>query len=300
MDKTGRPTEGWMDLQALRYVVTLAEELHFGRAARAHYISPQPFGQRVQKLERELGLRLFDRTSRRVVVTPAGERFVERARLVLSELDGLRNDAAPRLRAADRVLRVGVLGFGAGDHWPALRAAVAAQHPELAMEFRDLDLVDQYDAVRRGEVDVAIVQFVGGLDGLEFDEILTTPRVAVVPAASVWSDAVWLTARDLDDVPWLEIGDVEPGLRSWAGSATGSGTVSVRHPAAIPAAVATTGRVCLHAAEAARYYPRPDVRFVPVEGEPVRIAVATRSDDVRPAVSSFRRAADAVRSVTAA
>lgn len=289
-----------MDVQALRYVVTLAEELHFGRAAQAHYISPQPFGQRVQKLERELGVRLFDRTSRRVMLTPVGERFVERARLVLTEFDRLLSDPLPRVAVADRVVTVGVLGFGAGDRWPALRAAVAAQHPHLAMEFRDLDLVDQYDAVRRGEVDVAIVQCVGGLDGLEFVEVLTTPRVAVVPAASVWADADVLTASDLDDLPWLEIGGLEPGLRSWAGSVTGSGPVSVRHPAAIPAAVATTGRVSLHAAEAARYYPRPDVRFVPVDGEPVRIAVASRSDDDRPAVSAFRRAAHAVRAVTAA
>lgn len=49
-----------MDVQALLYVVTLSEELHFGRAAQAHYISAQPFGQRVQRLERELGTRLFD------------------------------------------------------------------------------------------------------------------------------------------------------------------------------------------------------------------------------------------------
>jgi DNA-binding transcriptional LysR family regulator len=54
-----------MDFQTLRYVVTLAEELHFGRAARRHYLAPQAFGRHVQRLERELGTRLFDRTSRR-------------------------------------------------------------------------------------------------------------------------------------------------------------------------------------------------------------------------------------------
>jgi hypothetical protein len=76
--------------------------------------------------------------------------------------------------------------------------------------------------------------------------------------------------------------------------------VSVRHPAAIPTAVATTGRVALHAAEAARFFPRPDVRFVPLEGPPVQVAVATRSGDARPAVTAFRRAAVAVRGLPAA
>ncbi|HUY47618.1 MAG TPA: LysR family transcriptional regulator [Streptosporangiaceae bacterium] len=55
-----------MDLQELRYAVTLADELHFGRAARRHFISEQPFGRRIQRLEREAGCLLFERTSRRV------------------------------------------------------------------------------------------------------------------------------------------------------------------------------------------------------------------------------------------
>jgi DNA-binding transcriptional LysR family regulator len=84
-----------MDIQELRYVVTLAEELHFGRAARRHFISAQPFGQHVQRLEREVGVRLFERTSRRVTLTPAGKRFVERSRAVLAELEELRGTAAP-------------------------------------------------------------------------------------------------------------------------------------------------------------------------------------------------------------
>ena len=75
-----------MEIQALRFVVTLAEELHFGRAAKRHFISAQPFGRHVQRLEHELGARLFERTSRRVSLTPAGERFVERAQAVLADL----------------------------------------------------------------------------------------------------------------------------------------------------------------------------------------------------------------------
>lgn len=66
-----------MEIRTLRYVVTLAEELHFGRAAGRHFISAQPFGRHIQRLERELGVRLFQRTSRRVQLTPMGESFVE-------------------------------------------------------------------------------------------------------------------------------------------------------------------------------------------------------------------------------
>lgn len=293
-----------MDIRALRYVVTLAEELHFGRAARRHFISAQPFGQRVQRLEREVGARLFERTSRRVRLTATGERFVEQARSVLAELEGLREIAAGEAQADGptdgRAVRVGILGFGAADRWQAMRDVVDRQQPRLVLEYRDLDLVDQYDALRRGEVDVAVVQYVGDVDGVDFEPILSSPRVAVVPLSSELGEASFLTLDDVDALGWLDVAGQEPLLRSWVGAARGTGAVSVRHPAAIPTAVATTGRVSLHAAAAARYYPRPDVRFVPVEGPPVEIAVATRSGDRRPAVAAFRRAAVVARSLPAA
>ena len=145
------------------------------------------------------------------------------------------------------------------------------QQHDLTLEYCDLDLVDQYDALRRGDVDVAIVQFVGDLDGLDLEPVLSSPRVAVLPAS--WRSArlrtspfpIWMGCR------WLDVATHEPMLRSWMGPAADAGARSVRHPAGIPTAVATTGRVSLHAAAAAQYYPRPDVRFVPVEGPPVRV-----------------------------
>ena len=185
-----------MDIRTLQYVVTLAEELHFGRAAQRHFISAQPFGQHVQRLEREVGARLFERSSRRVTMTPAGARFVDRARDVLQQLDRLRAVAAeedPPL--GDRHLRVGVLGFGAADRWKDLREAVRRQQPDLRSSTSSWTFADQYEAVRMGEVDVALIQYVGELDGLEFERILSSPRVAVVPAESPLADADLLTAR---------------------------------------------------------------------------------------------------------
>ena len=288
-----------MEIQALRFVVTLAEELHFGRAAKRHFISAQPFGQHVQRLEHEIGVRLFDRTSRRVSLTPAGERFVERAQGVLAELEALREIASEEARDVSGSLRVGMLGFGVADRWPALWGAVCEQQHDLTLEYCDLDLVNQYDALRQGDVDVAIVQHVGNLDGLDLEPVLSSPRVAVLPALSELCEASYLTVEDLHGLSWLDVGSKEPLLRSWMGSSTDDGAPGIRHPAAIPTAVATTGRASLHAAAAAQYYPRPDVRFVPVEGPPVDIAVATRTGDPRPGVVAFRRAAALVRSAEA-
>lgn len=289
-----------MEIQTLRYVVTLAEELHFGRAAERHFISAQPFGQHIQRLEREIGTRLFERTSRRVALTPAGERFVERARTVLTQVELLREIAGEEAPMDGGGLRVGILGFGAADYWHDLRTMAAMQQPGLTLVYHDLNLVNQYDALRQCEVDVAVVQYVGDLDGLDFEPIFSSPRVAVVPASSSLADASFLTFGDLGDRRLLNVGSREPLMRSWTGFAPVSTTPPVKYPAAIPAAVATTGCMSLHAAVAARYYPRPDVRFVPVEGSPVEIAVATRSGDQRPGVAAFRRAAAAVRMMPSA
>jgi DNA-binding transcriptional LysR family regulator len=61
-----------MELRSLKFAVTLAEELHFGRAAERHFVSAQPFGRTIAALEREIGTPLFNRTTRRVELTPAG------------------------------------------------------------------------------------------------------------------------------------------------------------------------------------------------------------------------------------
>lgn len=286
-----------MEIRTLRYVVTLAEELHFGRAARRHFISAQPFGQYIRRLEQEVGARLFERTTRQVVLTPVGVRFVEQARAVLAQVDSMRELGAGSVPPEAAPLRLGILGFGAGERWPELHDAIRAQLPALPLEHHELDFENQYDVVRRGEVDVGIVHHVGAIDGLELQPILSSPRVAVVPAGSAMADAAVLTGAELADCSWLNVAGAEPALHSWMGLAPDTAAPAVRHPATIPAAVATTGCVSLHAAVAADFYPRPDVRFVPAEGPDVQVAVATRVDDARPVVEAVRRAAATVRAL---
>ncbi|MDY7105516.1 MAG: LysR family transcriptional regulator [Actinomycetota bacterium] len=282
-----------MDVRALRYAVTLAEELHFGRAARRHVISAQPFGRRIQLLERELGTRLFERTSRRVTITPAGAVFVARARTVLARLDELPDVVSGLDPTAADHLRVGVLGFGASDRWDLMAASVTERFPDLDLGFVDLTFADQYDAVRTGRVDVALVHHVDEIDGLDLTPVLSSPRSVVLPARCPLADADHLGVDDLDGLRWLGIPADAPRLRSWLGFDPGGGAPSVDHPASVPSAVATTGCLGFHAAEAARYYGRPDVRFVPVDGAEIVVALATRSGDDRPETSAFRRAAAA-------
>ncbi len=288
-----------MDLRSLRYAVTLADTLHFGRAAQVHYIAAQPFGRRIQALERELGTPLFARTSRRVALTPAGERFLPRARQVLARLDALVEHVdGPRGEAG--VLRIGVLGFGLADLWPDVRDLVEARCPELVLTTVELDWESQYDAVRSGEVDVALVHDVGGADDLVLDRAPELDRYAVVPVESDLADADRLTAADVDGHRWVSpVGPLGglPGLAQWGDTSGRPGCVAVRSPSGVPTAVATSGWLGLHAEPARRFFPHPGVRYVPLEGPGATIAVASRPGDRREIVSVFRAAARAAAAV---
>ncbi|GHE89639.1 LysR family transcriptional regulator [Amycolatopsis deserti] len=282
-----------MDVRSLRYALTLAEELHFGRAARAHYIAAQPFGRRIAELERELGTRLFERTSRRVALTEAGERFLPRARRVLAQLDALM--VAAEGDPGEPVLRIGVLGFGLADRWPATRSLLARCRPGLRLTYVELDWPSQYDAVRTGEVDVAIVHDIGGAEDLVVETVMATGRCAVVPAESDLADADHLTGADVAGRPWITLVG-EPGLADWGGAPVPGDPAGVRSPAGIPAAVATTGRLGVHGEPAARFFPHPGVRYLPLDGPRATVAIASRRRDHRDTVAAFR---SAVRASTA-
>ena len=279
-----------MDLRAVRYAVTLAEELHFGRAAQRHFISQQPFGQRVRQLERELGFALFARSSRRVSLTPRGELFVAKAQQVLDQLDELADTAAPVPDTDNLVL--GVLGFGLAELWAPARQALALEAPAVRLAFRDLDLVTQHRLVLTGEIDAGIVFHLGPMEGLVFDVAFVAPRVAVVPASSELAHRQVLRPADIADARWAPMVSTTAEMAGWLGPAAGQAhqRQALRRPESVASVVATTGAIGLHAAPAARYYPRPDVRYVPLEGPGCAIAVATREHDTRPAVQALRRA----------
>jgi DNA-binding transcriptional LysR family regulator len=141
-----------VEFRQLRFFVTLAEELHFGRAAAREHIVQSALSQQIQRLERELGVRLLDRSTHHVALTPAGAAFLPEARQVL---DAARRAVAVAQQAADPapVLQVGIVDSGY-DSMPQILRVVQERFPELEIHQVEACVPDQFTFLGDGRIDV--------------------------------------------------------------------------------------------------------------------------------------------------
>ncbi|MFB4277558.1 MULTISPECIES: LysR family transcriptional regulator [unclassified Nonomuraea] len=146
-----------MNLQQLRYAVALAEELNFGRAALREGVRQPPFSQQIGKLEEELGVQLFERTTRQVRLTPAGEAFVAEARTSLAHAE-LAAEAARRAgRGEAGRLAIGFVGSATNLTLPRVLRRFRARYPAVQVELRELTTAQQAEELRQGLLDVGLL-----------------------------------------------------------------------------------------------------------------------------------------------
>jgi LysR family transcriptional regulator, transcription activator of glutamate synthase operon len=145
-----------MDLRQLAYVEAIARTLNFTRAARELHVAQPALSKAIANLEEELGVQLFERTSRRVHITDAGETFVSRARRILTD--------AESLDAEMKNFGQGIAGKVRISTWyhvepmlPVLLRDFVAQNPRIELSIVELPSVDALDALRRDELDLAVM-----------------------------------------------------------------------------------------------------------------------------------------------
>jgi DNA-binding transcriptional LysR family regulator len=168
-----------MELRHLRYFVAVAEELHFGHAANRLNTSQPSLSQQIRDLERELKVDLFLRTKRRVALTPAGQRFLDEARAILSSAE--RAGGVAREAARGESLKLSV-GISPETDWLFLGKVLGlfAEHaPSVEIVFQNLTPEAQVDALRGGHVDVGFVGLPLEAEGTVTE---TTGRVRLVAA----------------------------------------------------------------------------------------------------------------------
>ena len=143
-----------MELRQLRYFVTLAEELHFGRAAEREHIVQSALSQQVQRLERELGVRLLERSTHHVALTAAGAAFLVEARQIIAHT-GRAAQAARNAATAATPLRVGIID-SSYDSMPLILHEVQARYPGLVINQVEASVPEQYQQLADGRLDVGV------------------------------------------------------------------------------------------------------------------------------------------------
>lgn len=167
-----------MEVRQLRYFVAVAEELHFGRAAERLGIVQPAVSQQIGRLERELGLRLLDRTPRRVALTGDGTRLLVEARAALAAVDRVRAVADDLSSGRAGVFRLGT-SPGLGERLRRGVETVRRGSPELELRLVEGAAIEHARAIRRGELDAALVR--GEVPGARSVPLWAEPLHVVLP-----------------------------------------------------------------------------------------------------------------------
>lgn len=196
-----------VDLRRLTYFVTVAEEQHFGRAAARLHMTAPPLSQRIRELEAELGVQLFERSTRQVHLTPAGSRLLHEARSALRAIDRFTSLAETLRRTADSTHQPVNFGYCHGSEHAALTAARRFHdaNPQVAVHPSALTSLRIFKDLRDGRLSVGLVhppvpypdrlasQF---LARVAFDHV-------AVPQAHPLAQRSTIEARDLEGQPVL-------------------------------------------------------------------------------------------------
>jgi LysR family hydrogen peroxide-inducible transcriptional activator len=187
-----------ISLRQLQYVVAVADTLGFHNAAARCHVSQPTLSAQVQQVESVLGVRIFERDRRRVLVTSAGAEIVARARRVLVEAGDLLA-AATRLREPFAgTLRVGVIPTIAPYLLPEIMPRVQAKYPKLALVFREEKTADIVRALAEGALDAGLLALEADLGECAHAEIATDTFVAALPKGHPLARKKRLEPADLE------------------------------------------------------------------------------------------------------
>ena len=172
-----------IEFRHLRYFLAVSDELHFGRAAQRLHISQPPLSQAIRKLEAELGVQLFERTSRVVKLTEAGSVFAEEARRVLADVE-LAVGAARRAGGTGYTLRIGCVPHLPIERVLAFLEALHERSPGDRPQVMHVTSGEQVTRLRSGELDVGIFNDAGEEEGLEEEPLFPGERLVAFLATS--------------------------------------------------------------------------------------------------------------------
>ncbi|MFJ3900223.1 LysR family transcriptional regulator [Streptomyces sp. NPDC090025] len=287
---SARMSRTQIELRHLRCFLAIADEGNLTRAAARLHLTQPAVSRTLAALEKHLGVRLVDRTTHHLALTPEGRTFRDRATTAVAAFDAA-VDPAP---LATRPLRLGHAWSAFGPYTTPLLRRWQREHPETPLELLRID--DRTAGLLRGEVDAALLRGPVDLPGVATEPLLTEPRVAAVPADSPLAERASLTLADLADrTAVLNAVSGTTTLALWPSPTRPRTTLTVANTDDWLAAIAAGRGIGVSSASTATLHPHPGVTYLPLrDAPPLPVLLAWREGARHPATGALGEVARAI------
>jgi DNA-binding transcriptional LysR family regulator len=284
-----------MELRHLKYFVAVAEEMHFGKAAKRLHIAQPPLSQQIRNLEDELGVKLFDRTRRSIQLTDAGVYFLKEARQLLSHVEQAAETARRIYRGQAGRLVVGFVGSVIHTFLPEGLRSFRERFPDVELVLQEVNTAEQVKSLHAGRIDVGFL-YLDAQDTLLASRQLTrAPLMVVLPKKHRLAGRTSINMKELAQEPFIaNTRSSEPVVRDAFISLCHTAGFSPRitqeagHVQTVLGLVAAGLGVCL-LPDFIKNIRRQGVQYIPLAGSPptVKLAVVWRGDNSSALVKSF-------------
>ncbi|MFC3454779.1 LysR family transcriptional regulator [Amycolatopsis speibonae] len=287
----------------LEAFLTLGEELHFGRTADRLHVTTARISQTIKKLERQIGTPLFERTSRHVALTEAGQRLYDDLRPAYDLIVAGLRKATDAARGVHGVLRVGFLGAAAGQLMVQAAQLFDRRHPGWRAQSREVQIVDGLQRLRAGDTDLLVVSLPHDEPDMVTGEVLfSETRVLGVSARHPLARRDTISLEDLAAVKMLQVAEAFPAY--WRADRTpdhtpgGDPIEPGPHFETLQEALALIGAgegAFVMGAQVSRFYARPGVVYLPIsDAPPLEWAPTWLRTNTAPQIHAFNQAAQDV------
>lgn len=287
-----------MELRHLKYFVAVAEELHFGRAAKKLHIAQPPLSQQIKNLEDELGVKLFDRARRKIQITDAGAYFLKEARQLLLHAGQAAETTRRIYQGLAGRLAVGFVGSVIHTFLPEGLRLFRERFRDVELVLQELNTAEQINLLHARRIDAGFL-YIDAIDAqdavLASQQLARAPLMVVLPNKHPFCSRKSIQMKELAQEPFIaNTRSSEPVVRDAFISLCHSAGFSPRiaqeagHVQTVLGLVASGLGACL-LPEYIKNIKRPGVQYIPLAGSPpvVRLGLAWRSDNSSTLVKSF-------------
>jgi LysR family hydrogen peroxide-inducible transcriptional activator len=195
-----------MTLTELKYIVAVAREKHFGRAAEACFVAQPTLSVAIKKLEDELGVAIFERGGTEISVTPVGAQIVTQAERVLEQTSFIRDIAKQNNDPLSGTLRIGVIYTIAPYLLPQLVPTLINNVPQMPLVLQENFTVKLIELLRAGELDAAIMALPFNQHGLMVQPVYDEPFMVALPRHHAWANRKHINSEELKSETMLLLG----------------------------------------------------------------------------------------------